>query len=234
MTQPNFTIVRPSESRHVADCYQCRQSFDFLQAAFCECLTRERTFLCLSCGGCACEASAAARNQFWSSAPAELWTRRRREQIAGPARLQSLDPDSVSRPLAVIADDDPIVLAVAGRALRGMGFTTMMTTSAEEAGALANTMVPELLLTDALMPGTDGRHLCLKLKGDVRTRNIKVIVMSALYRGTKYRNEAFYEFLVDEYLPKPLKPEVLKEAVDRLLPGIARTQSHPDEIRVAS
>jgi|GEM_PF-4007958 len=90
------------------------------------------------------------------------------------------------------------------------------------------------LTARALMPKLDGRELCRRLKGDERTQGIKIIVMSAIYHGTTYRNEAFKSFHVDEYLEKPVKPGVLREAVDRLMPEIARAHSHSNDVRLAS
>ncbi len=230
----NFQLVSSLPSGFEAPCYRCRQPVDFLKAAFCDCVTRERTLLCPSCGGCACEAPIKARNEFWVSGPPALWERRREEQSSGVERLQSLDPETIPRPLALIADDDPIVLAVAGRSLRAMGFTTLLTSDPEEALELANTMLPDLLLTDALMPRLDGRQLSLRLKSSPRTRHIKIILMSALYRGAVQRSEAFRQFRVDEFLAKPVKPGVLREAVDRLMPDLARTRQHSDDVRAAS
>jgi CheY-like chemotaxis protein len=149
-------------------------------------------------------------------------------------RLLALDPALVPRPLALIVDDDPMVLAVADMALRAMGFVTLMTGVAAEAQALADALIPDLLLTDALMPRMDGRELCLKLKSAVRTENIKIVVMSALYRGTFYRNEAFAEFRVDDYFEKPVEPLALRKIVDRLLPEAARAHPHSNDLRAAS
>lgn len=50
--------------------------------------------------------------------------------------------------------------------------------------------------------------------------------MSDLYRGTAYRNEAFREFHVDEYLAKPVNP--------RLMPAVVRAHSHSNDVRSAS
>jgi CheY-like chemotaxis protein len=149
-------------------------------------------------------------------------------------RLHSIDPHSLPRPFALIVDDDPLVLGVTERVLRAIGFATMTNENPEEAFAIAQALMPDLLLTDALMPKLDGRELCRRLKSDDETRGIKIIVMSALYHGVAYRNEAFKQFHVDEYLEKPIKPGILREAVDRLMPELARAQAHSNDVRLAS
>jgi CheY-like chemotaxis protein len=213
----------PVSQAHIAPCFRCRQPFDCLSAELCDCIARERTFVCPHCGCCACGASHRQRNAFWITAPPSLWERRRKEESDGVARLQSLDPRLLPRPLALIVDDETLVLTVADRTLRAMGFTTLITTKPEEASAIAMATVPDLLLTDALMPRMDGRDLCLNLKSTEDLASMKVIVMSAVYRRAAYRNEAYKRFRVDEYLDKPINPAVLREVIGRLMPRSMRT-----------
>jgi CheY-like chemotaxis protein len=160
--------------------------------------------------------------------------RRRKEQQDGVQRLQSTDPNTVLRPFALIVDDDPLVLSIAERSVRAMGYSTLVATSPEEAYRLAVALVPDVVLTDALMPRLDGRELCRKLKASEPTRHIKVIVMSAIYQGTAYRNQAFKEFGVDEFLAKPIKPAILREALDRLLPRLSRSRPQFADVRSAA
>lgn len=231
MTDPDFQIALPG---FATPCFHCRIPFDSLIARWCECIARQRTLVCPRCGGCACDAPFNKRNEFWINAPAALWDRRRNEQKDSIARLHAIDPASLPRPFALIVDDDPLVLAVTERALRAIGFATLTNSNPEEAYSLAQAIAPDLLLTDALMPKLDGREICRRLKSDRRTRGIKIIVMSAIYHGIAYRNEAFKSFHVDEYLEKPIKPGVLREAVYRLMPGIARLHPHSNDVRLAS
>lgn len=160
--------------------------------------------------------------------------RRREDQKGGVGRLQSADPNAVRRPFALIVDDDPLVLAVAERAVRAAGYSTLITSNPEEAFDIAVALLPDVVLTDALMPRLDGRELCRRLKTSAWTRDVKVIVMSALYRGILHRNRAFKEFCVDEYLCKPIKPAVLRDALDRVLPQVARARTRMPELLVAS
>jgi len=234
MTTADFQSTPPSAVSHFAQCFRCRLPFDLVVAELCGCIARERTFVCPRCVSCACGASLRQRNEFWVTAPPVLWNLRRLEQAESLSRLQSLDPSTLPRPFALIIDDDPLVLTVAEHALREIGFTTLTNSNPEEAYAIANAIVPDLVLTDALMPKLDGRELCLRLKNNSRTSETRVIVMSALYRGLVYRNEAFKTFHADEYLEKPIKPGVLREAVDRLMPELARAHPHSKDVRRAS
>lgn len=206
------------ESVYEQACVRCSRPIDLLSATWCECLSSERTFACNHCGGCACDSSATFRNKFWMDAPPALWMRRRDEKGASKDRLLSLKPQSVSRPFALVIDDDPQILAVARRILIDAGFTTLTTHKPEDAREIAFSLRPDLILTDALMPRLDGRELCRQLKTDPRSSRTVIIVMTSLYKGTIQRNEAFKTFLVDEYLEKPVRRSLLEAAIERLLP----------------
>lgn len=233
MTTPDMPAA-PVHQIVMVSCLNCRSNFDVVSASFCGCIARERTFVCTHCAGCACHASYGQRQRFLLSAPPLLHVRRRQERIEGIGRLQAMDPKAVQRPFALIVDDDPLVLAVAERAVRAAGYSTLVTGSPEEAWDIATALLPDVVLTDALMPRLDGRELCRRLKSSDLTMKVKVIVMSALYRGVIHRNRAFKEFAVDEYLCKPINPAVLRDALDRVLPHVARARASLRELRVAS
>jgi CheY-like chemotaxis protein len=233
MTTPN-TPAAAVQQIEMVSCFNCRLNFDLVSSSFCGCIARERTFVCPHCCGCACHASYGQRQTFLIEAPSVLHERRRKERTAGIGRLQAIDPRTVQRPFALIVDDDPLVLAVAERAVRAAGYSTLVTPSPEEAFDIAVALLPDVVLTDALMPRLDGRELCRRLKSSDLTRKVKVIVMSALYRGIVHKNRAFKEFSVDEYLSKPIKPAVLRDALDRVLPHVARARAPMSELRVAS
>lgn len=214
-----YTINGPEGGKETfrKHCVKCRQPFDLLSADWCLCLTKDRSLACPHCGGCACRMSTGARNEFWASAPPSLWARRKEIRQESVARLHALSSDSVARPFALIVDDEPAILAVAQRVLSNLGFTTMTSEKPEEALEVAKTILPDLVLTDALMPRLDGRELCRLLKSDAATEAIRVIVMTASFKGIRYENEAHEDFQVDAYLEKPVSPSRLNDAVCRLM-----------------
>src|SRR5688572_14579845 len=122
MTTPDMPAAAVQQIE-IVSCLNCRSNFDVVPAPFCGCIARERTFVCPHCAGCACHASYGERQRFLLSAPAVLHVRRRDEQKEGIGRLQATDPTAVRRPFALIVDDDPLVLAVAERAVRAAGYS---------------------------------------------------------------------------------------------------------------
>ena len=74
---------------------------------------------------------------------------------------------------------------------------------------------PDCVIIDVKMPRMDGYQLVRCLRGDVRTGDIPLIVLSALTR-TEDKMTGMLSG-VDEYLTKPFKPSALNAAIERVL-----------------
>lgn len=73
---------------------------------------------------------------------------------------------------------------------------------------------PDLVVSDIVLPTLDGVALAQILKFHEETRNIPLILVSAL--GEEYRQN-LQELGVDAFIPKPLSVPFLRETVARLL-----------------
>ena len=88
---------------------------------------------------------------------------------------------------------------------------------------------PDLVLIEAMLPKRHGFEVCLDMKSSEHG-NTPVVIVTSVYKGRKYRNQAIHQYKCDEYLEKPLAPEKLLETVDRLLPdGESPAQAAPAE-----
>jgi DNA-binding response OmpR family regulator len=76
---------------------------------------------------------------------------------------------------------------------------------------------PAMVLLEAMLPKRHGFEVCQELKGSEHGRHTPVVIVTSVYKGRKYRNQALHQHKADEYLEKPVAPEVLLRIVDRLL-----------------
>lgn len=122
-----------------------------------------------------------------------------------------------SLPTVLIVDDDEEIRSIVGDVLSASGFKTMTAARADEAMRMIEAMSPDVVITDALMPGGDGRELCRNVKSTAGLARTKFIVMTSLYKSAHYKYEAYKQFKADEYVLKPVDFSQLLSALNRLL-----------------
>jgi DNA-binding response OmpR family regulator len=79
----------------------------------------------------------------------------------------------------------------------------------------ALTRVPDLIVSDIMMPGIDGLELCKTIKEDSRTSHVPVILLTARTAVT-FRMEGI-ETGADDYVTKPFSAELLKIRIRKLI-----------------
>jgi len=85
-----------------------------------------------------------------------------------------------SDPQILLVDDNPTNLQVLYQTLAGSGYRLLAARSGKDAIAIAQRVIPDLILLDVMMPGMDGFETCSHLKADPRTRDSAVVFLSAL------------------------------------------------------
>ena len=75
--------------------------------------------------------------------------------------------------------------------------------------------LPNLIVSDVLMPNLNGLELCSRIKNDSRTSHIPVILLTA--RSTEAQRLEGFEHGADEYIAKPFNYEILKSRIQYLI-----------------
>jgi CheY-like chemotaxis protein len=113
--------------------------------------------------------------------------------------------------VVLVAEDDAHALSGYLEYLGGSGFVASGSSNGKDALALAVDMVPDILVTDIMMPGLDGFALAAALRADRRTRHMPILGMTAHWT-TEMQNEAqragFSAMLLKPCLPAHLLAEV--------------------------
>lgn len=94
--------------------------------------------------------------------------------------IQPLDDDTLR---VLIVDDDPQVTDYLSRYLSRVdaNVKTMKAHDGFAAGTLVQVFEPHVVLLDLMMPGLDGFDVCTKIKGDPKTRAIRIIAMTSFH-----------------------------------------------------
>ena len=192
-------------------CLNCGAAFDAVAAPECSCTEEVRSVKCPSCGSCFCKADKKFKDAFWQNAPPEMLDRR----AALTVMPEYPEPANVRRPLVLFADDDPTSRVIAQRTVQALGIGILVARNGADLIELARRYQPELIVTDALMPQVDGREAARQIKSELP--NTRVILITSVYKGTRYKNEAIGHYGVDEYLTKPISPANLKSAIEKHL-----------------
>ncbi len=122
-------------------------------------------------------------------------------------------------------DDEEDILQLVRYNLAKEGYRVECVESGEEALQKARQARPNLILLDLMLPGLDGLEVCKRLKSDVETASIPIIMLTAKAEDADIVTGL--ELGADDYVVKPFSPRVLVARVRTVL----RRQSHqvPDE-----
>lgn len=109
-------------------------------------------------------------------------------------------------PRVLVADDDPINIAVITKALRGECEIVAVTSGARALARVEKGDI-DLILLDIVMPELDGLEVCARLKNNPATFSVPVIFVTGLDESTA-ETRGFAVGGVD-YITKPIHPAVV-------------------------
>ena len=127
----------------------------------------------------------------------------------------------------LLVDDEPGIRTAVQAYLKDEGFDVTTAIDGEDGLQKATQMMPDVVITDVMMPRCDGYELLKKLRSDERLGGTPVIFLTA--KGMTLDRTQGYEAGVDDYISKPFNPDELVARVknvvrrqERLLAEAAR------------
>jgi two-component system phosphate regulon response regulator PhoB len=118
-------------------------------------------------------------------------------------------------PAILVVEDEPAIRELLKVNLVDAGYRVLEAVDAEEARRALNAALPDLLLLDWMLPGQSGLALARQLRGDARTRELPIIMVTA--RSDEADKVAGLEAWVDDYVTKPFSPRELKARIKAVL-----------------
>lgn len=131
--------------------------------------------------------------------------------------------------ILVVEDEEDIAELIEYNLLKN-GYEVDVVSSGEEALRSAGKSGCDLVLLDLMLPGIDGLEVCRRLKAELSTADLPVLMVTA--RGDDADVVAGLELGADDYLVKPFSPKVLIARVGAVLRR--RPAETPDEMKVVT
>jgi CheY-like chemotaxis protein len=119
-------------------------------------------------------------------------------------------------PRILAIDDEPNFLFALEETILGRGYNCLTAVDGEEGLFFAQETMPDLIITDVLMPKIHGYDLCRALRADPRTVRTPIVIVSV--RAAQKDIEEGLAAGASAYLVKPLRPDQLQKSIADLLP----------------
>jgi len=107
----------------------------------------------------------------------------------------------------LVVEDEPAIAELIALHLRHAGHEVIVAADAPSAQARVDERLPDLVLLDWMLPGQSGLLLARRWRGDARTRELPIIMLTA--RAEEADKVSALDAGADDYLTKPFSPREL-------------------------
>lgn len=115
----------------------------------------------------------------------------------------------------LVVEDEPAIQELISYSLRQAGHVVFCAENAEQAMAVVNDALPDLVLLDWMLPGMSGVEFARMLRRVARTKTIPIIMLTA--RAEESDKVAGLEIGADDYITKPFSPRELIARIKAVL-----------------
>jgi len=118
----------------------------------------------------------------------------------------------------LIVDDNLDLCKPMATLLKKLGYNSHYATGGEAALNFIAGTVPDLVILDVMMPDMDGLEVLRRLKSDVRTQPVPVVMFSAI-ADSEFRAHAISKGAVDYWVKAGVDFAQLRQRISKLLPA---------------
>jgi len=136
---------------------------------------------------------------------------------AGPPIVAPVEVRPAGRRTVLVVDDEPEIRLLLQRSLEKHGYAVETAADGAEAVAKAEALAPDLVLLDAMLPKVHGFEACQQIKASPRSRHVPVIMMTAIYRGWRFAQDARDTYGAEDYIEKPFRFDDVLRRIDAVL-----------------
>jgi DNA-binding NarL/FixJ family response regulator len=130
--------------------------------------------------------------------------------------------NTIRKRVLVVEDNVPLLRAVS-LCLQRAGYDVMPARDGEEGFVRIAEALPDVIVSDIMMPGMDGYALAEEIRRNPRTDLLPIIFLTA--RDSRADRIRGFRAGVDAYLVKPFEPEELVAALQNILDRVQRTHT---------
>lgn len=123
--------------------------------------------------------------------------------------------NSNNQPVILVVDDIPTNNILMKNLLRVRNYEVLLAQSGIEALRIAEERKPDVILLDIMMPVMDGYEVLARLRSNDTTKDIKVVMVSAL--GGKIDIKNAMDLGADGYITKPVVVQKLYDLLDKFI-----------------
>ncbi|NIM15395.1 MAG: response regulator [Candidatus Aminicenantes bacterium] len=127
---------------------------------------------------------------------------------------EDIDPLKQEKDIILVIEDSADVRDYIRGSLEPV-YTVVEAKDGQEGIQKAKEIIPDLIISDIMMPGVDGYELCRQLKNDINTSHVPVILLTA-----KASEESIIQGLetgADDYITKPFNTKILCARIKNLI-----------------
>ena len=120
----------------------------------------------------------------------------------------------MNKPLIVIVDDNPQMCSFLETVLRKK-YRCISSNNGKSGLKLCKDVIPDLVISDVMMPVMDGMEMCRQLREYAPLSMIPIILLTA--KSDKVTEEESIKLNVDTFVPKPFEFSTLAAKIDQLI-----------------